>query len=213
MLDAGGLNFSTSLTTFQVRDEVADRERSWQLFDYNQDGREDLLLATFPNGGFSGEWKVYLSNGTSFNSTAVALPQPLTFVGEDSVESELLTDAALADFDGDGLTDLLLPASINGEIRFQIRYLRRATSSFTCPTGSTSNACPYEFSAPQKIDVFAEIEQQKIEAEGEAGRAVQQAIAEAQQMEAGKQRRLSTTPQLDATTPPVQGAPEVQPEQ
>ncbi|GAA0345449.1 SPFH domain-containing protein [Micropruina glycogenica] len=70
-----------------------------------------------------------------------------------------------------------------------------------------------EFSAPQKIDVFAEIEQQKIEAEGEAGRAVQQAIAEAQQMEAGKQRRLSTTPQLDATTPPVQGAPEVQPEQ
>ena len=43
--------------------------------------------------------------------------------------------------------------------------------------------------------------------------AVQQAIAEAQQMEAGKQRRLSTTPQLDATTPPVQGAPEVQPEQ
>ena len=70
-----------------------------------------------------------------------------------------------------------------------------------------------EFSAPQKIDVFAEIEQQKIEAEGEAGRAVQQAIAEAQKMEAGKQRRLSTTPQLDATTPPVQGAPEVQPEQ
>ncbi len=70
-----------------------------------------------------------------------------------------------------------------------------------------------EFSAPKKIDVFAEIEQQKIEAEGEAGRAVQQAIAEAQQMEAGKQRRLSTTPQLDATTPPAQGAPEVQPEQ
>ena len=60
--------------------------------------------------------------------------------------------------------------------------------------GSTSG----EFSAPKKIDVFAEIAQQKIEAEGEAGRAVEQAIAEAQQMEAGRQRRLSTGAQAPA---------------
>ena len=151
VIDAGGLNFSTSLTGFSVRDEVADRERSWQLFDFNQDGREDLLLATFPNGGFSGEWKVHLSNGVSFHPTPVVLPQPLTFVGTNNDESERLTDAALADFDGDGLTDLLLPARINGEIRFQIRTLRRASTSFSCPTGSTSNACPYEFSAPQTL--------------------------------------------------------------
>ncbi len=63
---------------------------------------------------------------------------------------------------------------------------------------------PGQFKAPEKVDVFAEIEQQKIEAEGEAGRAVQQAIAEAQQMEAGRQRRLSTgsqAPALHAGTP------------
>ena len=55
-----------------------------------------------------------------------------------------------------------------------------------------------EFTAPAKVDVFAEIAQQKVEAEGEAGRAVQQAIAEAQQMEAGRQRRLSTAAQAPA---------------
>ncbi|MFT3861616.1 SPFH domain-containing protein [Micropruina sp.] len=49
-----------------------------------------------------------------------------------------------------------------------------------------------EFQAPEPVDVFAEIEQQKIEAEGEAGRAVQQAIAEAQQLEQGRAARRAS---------------------
>ena len=99
---------------------------------------------------------------------------------------------------------------VPSELNDALKGLGRAAGNMLSGYGEADSG---EFEAPEKIDVFAEIEQQKIEAEGEAGRAVQQAIAEAQQMEAGKQRRLSTTPQLDATTPPVQGAPEVQPEQ
>ena len=51
-----------------------------------------------------------------------------------------------------------------------------------------------EFSAPERIDVFAEIAEQKAEAEGQADRAVEQAIKEAQLMENARQRRVSVDP-------------------
>ena len=61
-------------------------------------------------------------------------------------------------------------------------------------------ADPGEFEAPEKIDVFAEIARQKAEAEGQADRAVEQAIREAQLMENARQRRVSVD------SPPALGA-------
>ncbi|WP_415080867.1 SPFH domain-containing protein [Micropruina sp.] len=65
-----------------------------------------------------------------------------------------------------------------------------------------------EFEAPEKIDVFAEIAQQKVEAEGEAANAVQQAIAEAQQMEQNRARRVGiNTPPAQLNPPAAEPAP------
>ena len=77
---------------------------------------------------------------------------------------------------------------VPSELNDALKGLGRAAGDLLSGYGDTDHT---EFQAPKKIDVFAEIAQQKVEAEGEAGRAVEQAIAEAQQMEAGRQRRLS----------------------
>lgn len=77
-------------------------------------------------------------------------------------------------------------------------------------------ADPGEFEAPAKIDVFAEIAQQKAEAEGQADRAVEQAIKEAQLMENARQRRVAVDqpPAIgtgEAAPPPAVAQPEVAP--
>ena len=116
---------------------------------------------------------------------------------------------------GDANKVWIVPSELNDALK----GLGRAAGELAKGYGSADSGA---FEAPERIDVFAEIAQQKAEAEGEAGRAVEQAIAEAQQMELGRQRRLSTAPQaaaLNASTKPQdpvpaeQPAPEVQPEQ
>ena len=94
---------------------------------------------------------------------------------------------------GDSNKVWIVPSELNDALK----GLGRAAGELLSGAGSDPSAGG-DFRAPEKVDVFAEIAQQKIEAEGEAGRAVQQAIDEAQQMEAGRQRRLSTGAQTRA---------------
>ena len=61
-----------------------------------------------------------------------------------------------------------------------------------------------KFKAPAHVDVFAEIEDSKKAADEESKRSVQQAIAEAQQLESGRLARLAPTPQLGAAPAPAQ---------
>jgi regulator of protease activity HflC (stomatin/prohibitin superfamily) len=76
-----------------------------------------------------------------------------------------------------------------------------------------------EFSAPSKVDVFAEIEVQKAEDEEQSQRSVQQAIAEAAALEGRKAARLGPDlgnaltggPQLGAVPEPA-AAPEAEPQ-
>jgi hypothetical protein len=56
-----------------------------------------------------------------------------------------------------------------------------------------------EFSAPGKVDVFAEIEAQKVEDAAQSQKSVQQAIAEAQALEGRRAARLETE-QVNALT-------------
>ncbi len=59
---------------------------------------------------------------------------------------------------------------------------------------------PSKFAAPEKVDVFAEIEASKRAEEAESHASVEKAFAEAQQLEAGKAARLATGPQNPALT-------------
>lgn len=78
---------------------------------------------------------------------------------------------------------------------------------------------PSKFEAPKKVDVFAEIEASKKAEEAESQASVEQAIAEAQKLEAGKAARLSTAPhnpeltaQREVIDPVADLLPEAQPE-
>ncbi len=129
---------------------------------------------------------------------------------------------------GDANKVWIVPSELNDALKGLGRAAGDLLQGGGAGAGYEPRALDGEFTAPDKVDVFAEIAQQKAEAEGEAGRAVEQAIAEAQLMEAGRQRRLSTgssaAPALGAARTPeppaepaapelAQPAPEVQPEQ
>lgn len=147
-ISASGISFSVISTGLQVDDRNADRERSWQIFDYNQDGRDDLMLAQFTST-YSGQWRIFLSNGSSFSTTPLTAQIPFTATSEG--EAEAVTDSQIADFDGDGLVDFIAPALISGQVKLQIRFGVRATQGTLCNTSISSAPCPYEFGPPRTV--------------------------------------------------------------
>src|SRR5204862_498708 len=70
--------------------------RTWTTIDYNADGREDLLL--YKNGA----WRIWLSDGTRLNDSGIALSNSA------SQTAGKTPRVVLADFDGDGLADILV---------------------------------------------------------------------------------------------------------
>ncbi|MFT4227585.1 SPFH domain-containing protein [Micropruina sp.] len=110
---------------------------------------------------------------------------------------------------------------VPSELNDALKGLGRAAGNMLSGYGEAEAG---EFEAPEKIDVFAEIAQQKVEAEGEAGRAVEQAIAEAQQMENSRAARRASintppaelnpgTPDVAASAPQEVPEPQAEPEQ
>lgn len=80
---------------------------------------------------------------------------------------------------------------------------------------SFATADKSKYSLPPKVDVFAEIDQAKRAAEAESQRSVQQAIAEAQSLEAGRAKHHPGTPELGtgpAADPVADLLPDVQAE-
>lgn len=107
---------------------------------------------------------------------------------------------------GDANKVWIVPSELNDALK----GLGKAAGDLLSGGGAPAAVDVGEFKAPEKVDVFAEIEQQKIEAEGEAGRAVEQAIAEAQQMEQGRAARrasINAPAQLDAAPQPATEPP------
>ncbi len=110
---------------------------------------------------------------------------------------------------------------VPSELNDALKGLGRAAGNMLSGYGEADSG---EFEAPEKIDVFAEIAQQKVEAEGEAGRAVEQAIAEAQHMENSRAARRASintppaelnpgTPDVTASEPQEVPEPQAEPEQ
>lgn len=102
-------------------------ERTWTLLDYNVDGREDLLV--YQNSA----WRIWLSDGTRLVQSSVVLPYGMS--GGPSGTPRVM----LADFDGDGLGDILVNrVGFGSDIRAWL--MRRSTSG-----------TPYEFAGPYPV--------------------------------------------------------------
>ncbi len=88
-----------------------DADRGWHLFDYNADGKDDLLLIEYLNGvNGAAEWRLRYSTGTGFSNTPISLGIPA------SADNK----AVLADMNGDGLPDFVSGGPNNS---LQVRYL------------------------------------------------------------------------------------------
>ncbi len=111
---------------------------------------------------------------------------------------------------GDANKVWIVPSELNDALK----GLGRAAGDLLAGYGESAGG---DFEAPKKVDVFAEIARQKAEAENEAGRAVEQAIAEAQQMEQNRSARrasINGPAELDAPvrTEPAEAAAQPEPE-
>jgi RHS repeat-associated protein len=149
----GGVNRFTRVNTGLYLLRRFDNDRAWHLLDYNQDGRDDLLIAQ-SQPGTNGNWKIYLSQGTGFSTVAVVPFAPMVVPYGNN---DWTTDSQVADYTGDGLPDLIAPmSSISGDIRYQLFAMRRATASRACDSldvvagqsQSVAQVCPYEFAPP-----------------------------------------------------------------
>jgi len=122
---------------------------TWQLLDFDGDGRSDLLTLQAAGGGF--QWVVYPSNGSSFPTGQVDSTHPF---GANALANILIPYSSpgsapgamsengtgphprsfLADFDGDGLPDLLVIGDMGSVVYLTVR------------TGNVS--APYAFQGP-----------------------------------------------------------------
>ncbi len=147
------VNGQVQLTRFNTIRKLLrqfDNDRGWHLFDYNQDGRDDLLIAE-AQAGTPGQWNIYLSEGTNFRSTPVQLAAPISVPYGNT---NWTTDAQIADYTGDGLPDFVSPEfSNNGAVTYRLYAMRRAAVSRSCQTQDVvagqliqvAQNCPYEF--------------------------------------------------------------------
>ena len=90
--------------------QLRDRgDGAWHLFDYTGDGRDDLLVAGPAGQG----WRLHPSIGSRFDLTQNLISGQ--FIPS---QTNKLDQLQLADFNGDGLKDVLYPA--NGGLRFRL---------------------------------------------------------------------------------------------
>lgn len=93
-------------------------QRTWTLLDYNGDGRDDLLL--FQNNA----WRIWTSNGTSLVQNGVEL-------ADTSTGGRGTPRVMYADFDGDGLGDLLTTrAGVGSDARIWLTQRNAAGTGF-----------------------------------------------------------------------------------
>ena len=113
-------------------DITARGDSAWQLFDYNGDGRDDLLVSSFTGQG----WRVNPSTGTQFNMSTDLLAglSPVIPSNDDSGFQVQLTD-----LNGDGLMDAVYSAS--GVVK--VRLMERSGSTYAWGAERTSTFVTY----------------------------------------------------------------------
>ncbi|MBR0346647.1 MAG: hypothetical protein IJI03_15460, partial [Rudaea sp.] len=113
---------------------LSGNDQSWNLLDYDGDGRADLLIG----GAIGSNWKVFSSLGRPVAGAAVfgsadllaTLASPIVVMSYNDPLGNASTAATglLADLNGDGLPDFIYPTGGN---RFSARFLTRQGSGLT----------------------------------------------------------------------------------
>ncbi|NZA25048.1 VCBS repeat-containing protein [Luteimonas sp. SJ-92] len=117
-LDASGRPTFEGWSSACLPAAIASRgEGAWHLFDYDGDGRDDLMVSAGTGQG----WRLHPSNGTGFN-TAQNLIAGIFVPSSTAVDDQI----QLADLNGDGLVDILYPR--DGALR--ARTMQRQGAAF-----------------------------------------------------------------------------------
>ena len=105
----------------------------------------------------------------------------------------------------------IIPSELNDALKGLGQVAENALGS---RAGAEPEAEDGEFEAPARVDVFAEIEEQKTKDEADSAKSVQQAIAEAEALEGRKAARLAVENQnaLTAGSPAVEPVQQAEPE-
>ncbi len=103
---------------------------------------------------------------------------------------------------------------IPSELNDALKGLGQIAGSVGARDAGEAEAEEGEFSAPERVDVFAEIEAQKAADEANSAKSVQQAIAEAEALEGRRAARLATEPnnQLTAGEAAAKAKPKAKPQ-
>ncbi|MDX9764233.1 MAG: FG-GAP-like repeat-containing protein, partial [Chiayiivirga sp.] len=135
LVSFGELNASGQLTFNRVPQmswtlgrSPADVDKYWHLFDYDGDGRDDLFVAL---PGSNANWVLYPSLGrpTGTGVRAFNLTNNLIATLSPAIPSSA-TSTILADFNGDGLLDVMYSDSPTGQGLFKTRLTERMGAGF-----------------------------------------------------------------------------------
>lgn len=128
-------------------------DRSWHLFDFNGDGREDLFYAApnNPASPGSGRWVVRLSTASPggrqsppFGTEPISQLVNPTSDGTPIAFADTRTDGMLADFDGDGLADFVSIVRVGNAEQLQLRLMQR-NPGFSAAAPDAANRLAYRF--------------------------------------------------------------------
>ena len=100
-----GNGYAAPITSY-VSSSVVDKAFTWEVLDYNADGRQDLAVMV------ASHWQVFLSkphNNGEWRLASVPLNTgvSLTTFSNSNVDSDRKSDALFVDLDADGLADIL----------------------------------------------------------------------------------------------------------
>jgi len=153
---AGGIDFQPYLgsTTYTLGTGYSN-DRSWYTFDFNGDGREDLLYAQYTSlaDQATGQWVVLLANSTLDASTRqTTAPFETTAINPTGTNAPIgyvdsYAEGRLMDLNGDGLPDLVTAKKQGGTSSafLSVRFLRRNPYYSPTATGSDPNRLAYVF--------------------------------------------------------------------